>query len=779
MAEEGEGATLAAMVTSSSSSISLVEDREVRKKRVLQLLRDAAAQAVRQGDPWARKWDVSAIPAERVIRHLYHPLTERWTTDETIVKIEKEPFTHGAMRFCYRMKKRAQPPADAHNHRFHRHGWAYASNYVAKAYTTADGEIDTSDEAKQCVRNDVMLQYEAQHWAELFNAALLPTKIHFIRAYAIEFPNRSGRPWLAVERFIAGKDYYGAGFTKHNTNAGYVDQKLRRVTPQVFSAFSFYASQGHRLVADIQGVGDLYTDPQVLSSDYRFGDGDLGPRGMAMFFRNFRSCGSSDAMGIPIFPLSKNEINCQTKYEDDEITLSDEESSQEGIPIDTFQRLDMNRRRRSLALKTPLVMLPLDLSPTFRRSNLTLGISTSKSARRSSAPAVRGMPKPRTKSSADEVKDCLQRARSDMVFTHYDFHRHAGGELRERQFKDEGDDPEPAFHRSNHTGIVVSLPMTMTDTTRMNLGRVHYQLAYLHGIGRFPEVVPSDDSDKPEDPPTHDAVSVLFHLSHAAALHNAPACLALARLQAGFESEVSDLLTSIVPTDFDAAKILLQRAMSSPHPPSKPKAAAGCLLVQILKDERPVEGGTVGANKRLDAETMQVLEDTLQLFDAVQNEEQYEQQHKAALQRGGGFCSGDRVEADYALEGTYYSAVVESVVDKCDGKIITVRYDDDGSSESLASDHVRRSVPSTATQTSSGGPLSDGEAFGSDYGGCDDDILLFSKYELEFDLAQLKEASGDAVSASALYVSAADGAMADGKMKWATEWSLKAAGLQK
>ena len=55
----------------------------------------------------------------------------------------------------------------------------------------------------------------------------------------------------------------------------------------MFSAFSFYASQGNRLVADIQGVGNLFTDPQVLSSDYRFGDGDLGPRGMALFFKSF------------------------------------------------------------------------------------------------------------------------------------------------------------------------------------------------------------------------------------------------------------------------------------------------------------------------------------------------------------------------------------------------------------------------------------------------------------------------------------------------------------
>ena len=39
--------------------------------------------------------------------HLYDPHTQTWSTDETIVKMEPTPFTHGAMRFCYRMKKRA------------------------------------------------------------------------------------------------------------------------------------------------------------------------------------------------------------------------------------------------------------------------------------------------------------------------------------------------------------------------------------------------------------------------------------------------------------------------------------------------------------------------------------------------------------------------------------------------------------------------------------------------------------------------------------------------
>jgi elongation factor 2 kinase len=79
----------------------------------------------------------------------------------------------------------------------------------------------------------------------------------------------------------------------------------------VFSAFSFYESQGNRLVADIQGVGNLFTDPQVLSSDYRFGDGDLGPRGMALFFKTFCHNTVASAMGIPVFPLSNNELKHQ------------------------------------------------------------------------------------------------------------------------------------------------------------------------------------------------------------------------------------------------------------------------------------------------------------------------------------------------------------------------------------------------------------------------------------------------------------------------------------
>ena len=176
--------------------------------------------------------------------------------------------TNGAMRHCFRMKKLATPPQHSSNHRFHNYGWSRASNYVAKGYMRR-GQIDTSQEGNDAVLNDITLQYEAMHWATKFNEIRPPKKIDFIRAYAIEFIDRPKKPMFAVERFIAGNDSYGLGFLKHNTNSGFVDLEEHRKTPQVFSAHSFYASQGTRLVADVQGVGDLYTDPQVLSMDYR------------------------------------------------------------------------------------------------------------------------------------------------------------------------------------------------------------------------------------------------------------------------------------------------------------------------------------------------------------------------------------------------------------------------------------------------------------------------------------------------------------------------------
>ena len=100
----------------------------------------------------------------------------------------------------------------------------------------------------------------------------------------LELVDDSTTPALCAERFIDGADRFGRGFVKHNNNSGFVDHDEHRSTPQAFSAYSFYASEGDVLVCDVQGVDDLYTDPQLHSVDESRGEGDLGRRGMALFF---------------------------------------------------------------------------------------------------------------------------------------------------------------------------------------------------------------------------------------------------------------------------------------------------------------------------------------------------------------------------------------------------------------------------------------------------------------------------------------------------------------
>jgi elongation factor 2 kinase len=910
--------------------------KDDRRHRLMQLIRDAAVQLLEDIDPW-KQYNLHVVPAERVIRHLYHPATQSWTTDETIVKMEAHPFTHGAMRYCYRMKKRSTPPIHATNHHFHKIGWAYASNYVAKAYVDKDGVVDTSVTAKRNIQNDIVLQYEAQHWADQYNHQNPPKKIHFLRAYVIEFPNRVGQPWFAVERYITGTDPYGKSFMKHNTNAGYVDAELRRVTPQIFSAYSFYATYGHRLVADIQGIGDLYTDPQVLSSDERFGEGDLGLRGMAFFLTHFRNCTSSDALGIPIFPLSKNEIRYhQMKYDDDEITLSDDDEDdydhhdddgdmdsnhisgarndddasivRTGLGsslkiLNVYQKLDFNRQRRSTILHIPpMDLLPISRLDTMRHSNVTtdrrrqhrnhssLNVSPVPSLHHSTTTnkigATQGLPRTKSNVDDDDVSICLERAQRDHIFTYHDFHRHASGELKERHFKTAVNtltstevtmqntgsqdtttkdalyttNERPAWLRSTlavHKSAIVrnggiAQPMSITNDTRMNLGHVHYQLAVLHGLGRFPELVahsrssndtPLDISDE-KHPPDHDVYTVLFHLSYGASLQNIASCLALGRVQAGLSSEVSPVLSSIVPIDLASSKILLRRAMTSPYfPPSQPKVAAGCLLYQILQDEnrnsvRSSENDTVDNNT---IEIKLVIQDILQYMNDMEQEEKSDVQQRETKMKAMGDSNntihsnpipisiGDHVEANYALEGTYYPAIVVDVVaatsndaDADDNNDVvhdeehqlvfyTVRYEDDDSSETLSSHHVRSRVPLTATATSFGEPISDHRDVRHD-AYSEDSCVTMKQYELQYKLATIlmttmtttprtvassrdddddddddddnddavvveveeKEEDGGAAAVVQWYETAAAGALADGKMNFATIWSLQA-----
>jgi hypothetical protein len=206
------------------------------------------------------------VSAERAYKFCMDERSGRWSRSEIFIKIESEPFAKGSQRVAFHCLELCDTEKKLNDE---------GVRCVAKL------AIDPLEDKETYFLN-AWIQNYAKKFGEKYNLFNPPKKVEFLSAWVLQLIERQGSPLCGVEMYMAGE------YRKHNNNFGYVSEAERN-TPQAFSHFSYECS-GHKiLICDIQGVNDLYTDPQVHSvRGNEFGHGDLGQEGFKKFLASHR-----------------------------------------------------------------------------------------------------------------------------------------------------------------------------------------------------------------------------------------------------------------------------------------------------------------------------------------------------------------------------------------------------------------------------------------------------------------------------------------------------------
>jgi len=206
-------------------------------------------------------WNDKLYPVENATKITYNFATKEWHRDDVRVQLDTRAFDKGGLRLVFHLRDTSEPE----------------TAFVAKL-----SKDPRDNEIRSVYFSDVQMQAVAAHFARKYNSYNPPKRVEFISACVLELKQREGSPVCGVEKFIKGH------YRKYNNNQGWISEDDRN-TPASFSHFSYVVSDKELLICDIQGVGDIYTDPQIHSKDGKgFGKGNLGQEGINHFLSTHR-----------------------------------------------------------------------------------------------------------------------------------------------------------------------------------------------------------------------------------------------------------------------------------------------------------------------------------------------------------------------------------------------------------------------------------------------------------------------------------------------------------